>query len=218
MIRRAFASVLVLSSCAGPQGTAESPASNAEQETTANAENAEVERIAVGDCTETPVAEGVKKISSTGAGWSYLVPTEAQVQCTEFKAVLAVGTGLSLVVTSYRPLEEGAGPQGITELMVKNATEEVRSVDSEASVVDIAPGTFGAAGYPGHCGGATFHANGEALRSVVCSVSATASDGAKHVFLAAITDTEAGFREAGITGDQLFSQLVDNWTPSASTQ
>jgi hypothetical protein len=164
------------------------------------------------------VGEEIKEVTSTGAGWSFLVPTETRVQCADFKAVLAVGPGLNIVVTSYIPITDEPAEMPVTEMMVRTASEDVLTVDPNAAIAEVTAGAYGEAQYSGHCGGAKYSAEGHELRAVVCSVSAPGTGGAEHVMLAAMTDTEEGFAEAGVTDAQLFSQLVDGWTPVASAR
>jgi hypothetical protein len=211
MRRLALALALFLLSCGGSGPSAkgaESEGANGK----ASAE--EVQRVRVGTCDEKVVAEGVKSVSSSGAGWAYVVPSDTQVQCSEFKAVLAVGSGLNIVITSYVPGGEESGPAIMTEMMVRKATEDVLKVDPDAKFADVAAGKYGEKQHPGHCGRVTFAAQGQSLRSVVCSVSATAPGNVEHILLVAITDTEEGFRNAGSSDVELFSQLVNNWAPT----
>jgi hypothetical protein len=200
-------------SCGGAQGQAEAPDSSP----AAGEEQARVRQVPPGECKEAAVADGVKQVTASNAGWSYIVPDDAVVQCSEAKAVLAMGAGLNVVVTSVAPPEEGGTvPESLVSLMVQKATEGVQAQQENVEIQEPSAGTFGEARYPGYCGGARFDVDGQRLRSVVCSASSTDGDGVVHIFLAGITDTEEGFAAAGGNDAALFSQLIDGWKPPAA--
>jgi hypothetical protein len=194
--------------CASGEPVAEAP----EADDTAGDEDAQtVRRVPVGGCAETELEDGVRRVDAQNAGWSYFVPEGTGVQCEDTRVMLTVTDGLNIVITSFASQAAATAGPKVAPIMLETAAHEIRQLDADAQVGEAWEGTFGESELPGLCTDVLFNAEGADLRTLVCAGWRARPDGLVHMFFMVLTDHPEGMKEAGLSDQEAFGTMADNW-------